>query len=293
MRRRVAKTSAVTITSPTFVDTDGESPADCTSLPTCAVAREDGTSLTAAVVTNQSDPGVYTAAITTTHTSQLDRLTITWTGTVSGQQQVYTDEVEVVGGHLVAIPEIRAEPNLSDATKYPTALLLAVRDEFAELAETYCGIGFVRRYQRDRLDGDGTTKLILSRLYPRSLISVTVNGTSETTTEFDLHDRGSITWRNDSFPRPDNTNGARNCAIAYEHAYTDTAPPDLRREALRWIRRELLLRTAETPNDRLSETFDGLTVRYSTADFGAGRPTGMVSVDAVLNRYRHTGYGFA
>lgn len=279
---RILKASQYTLTSPTFVGADQETPEDCATTPTCAVTREDGTALTAATVSNSSSSnGVYTAAITTTHTSQLDRLTVTWTGTAGSQVQVYTTELEVVGGHYVTLPEIRAEAGLDDAQRFPRALLEEIRDEYEDLVERICGVSFVRRYERDVLDGNADYVLPLSKLYPRSIISVKVNGTSQTAADFTLYDHGAIRWDVSTFQRPDGTSGYRNVAIAYEHGY-DAPPPKLRRELLKAIRNEATSRRSDMPTNQISQVYEGMTIRFSTPDRKAGRPTGILSLDPVL-----------
>lgn len=279
---RIVKGSQYTLTSPTFVGSDQETPEDCASTPTCTVTREDGTSLTAATVSNSSSTnGVYTAAITTTHTSQVDRLQIVWTGTAGSQVQVYRTELEVVGAHYVTLPEIRAESGLDDTQRFPRALLEEIRDEYEDLIERVCGVSFVRRYERDQLDGTTGSVLRLSRIRPRTVLSVTVNGTAKTTTEFTLYDHGEIRWDVNTFPAPDGTNGYRNVAVAYEHGL-DAPPPKLRREILKAIRSEALSRKSDLPTNQISQVHEGMTVRFSTPDPKNGRPTGILSLDPVL-----------
>jgi len=280
MRLRVAKNSAVTLTSPTFVDTDGDTPADATGTPTCTVSREDGTALAALTVTD-AGIGVYTAPLTTTHTSQLDRLTVTWTGTVSGQQQVYTDEVEVVGGHYVTIPEIRGERGLDDISKYPVSLLREVRDEFADMVEGICGVAFVRRYHRDLFNGAGRSTHTLTWPRPRSVISVKYDGVAQTAADFSLLPHGVVVAESGVFPAA--TGDELNVAVAYEHGF-DAPPADLRREALKWIRGRVFERGSGIPENAISTTFEGQTIRLSTPDPERGRPTGIMSLDQILTR---------
>ena len=181
---RAVKGTSPVITSPTFMAADDETPTDCGTLPTCTVTREDGTALTAAVVTNDAAAGVYTAQITTTHTSRLDRLQIVWSGAVSTYTQVYRQEVEVVSAHYVSVPEIRAQADMSDAVKFPTALLASVRDTLADIIDDYCRTPFVQRYAREQFVGTGQDHLYLSNTPVRELIAVTIDGTSQTIGNF-------------------------------------------------------------------------------------------------------------
>ncbi len=279
---RIIKGSTYILNSPGFVGDDGQTPTNCSSAPSCAVVREDGTALTSAVVSQaNTGTGVYQAAITTTHTAALDWLQITWTGTMAtGQVQVYRDVVEVVGAHYVTIPELRAQPGLSDTSKYPVALMREMRDEFESMVENVCSTAFVRRYQRDRIDGNGRKSLGLSRRNPRAVIAVTINGTVAAET-FDLYPQGMIVRRATTFPLPDSTNGYRNIGAAYEHGY-DAPPPQLKRQALKVIRADLLAYNSGVPDNAISQTFDGTTIRYSTPDPARGRPTGILSLDPIL-----------
>lgn len=283
---RILKSSQFTLPSPTFVGADGETAADTASTPTCTVSREDGTALSAATVSHHSDSGAlgsYTAAITTTHTSQVDRLAITWTGTSGSQVQVYTDTLEVVGAHYFTIPEMRAfSRSMSDTSKWPIALLRDVRDEFEDRVESICGRAFVRRYERDRLDGDGSSTLLLSRRNPRSVLSVTVNGESQTAADFTVHRNGTVHWDNGAFTPPDSTNGDRNVLIAYEHG--DDAPRvDLKREGLKWCANRIFETVSGLPEGAQSLSPEGQgSVRMFTADPSRGKPTGIPSLDAVL-----------
>lgn len=289
---RIRKASSYILPSPTFVGTDGETPTNATGTPTCAVSREDGTALAAATVTQSdaTDLGNYQAALTTTHTSQCDRLQITWTATVAAQTQVYTDVVEVVGAHYCTIPELRAMPSLDDTDKFPTALLRAMRDEFEDKVESICSTAFVPRYERDVRDGLNSRKLSLSRRNIRSVLSVKINGAviSET---FDTRNRGEILRRGDVFPVPDSVNGYGNVSIAYEHGYS-APPPQLKRAALQTIRMDLLAQVAHgVPDNAISQVFDGTTIRYSTPDPMNGRPTGVLALDPILVDLEESGMG--
>jgi hypothetical protein len=66
------------------------------------------------------------------------------------------------------------------------------------------------------------------------------------------------------------------------------------REVKKAIRSELLGRGAQAPTNMLYEqTADGLTVRYSTPDWSAGRFTGTMTLDAAIQAYAGPNLGFA
>lgn len=279
---RVLRNTALSVLSPTFVGADGETPTDTASTPTAAVSREDGTSLSALTVTASSvSDGVYSAALTTTHTSQLDRLKVTWGGTAGSLAQSYVTELEVVGAHLVSITELRDERGLDNTTSVPLSLIRRVRDKWAQQIEDACGVAFSPRYERDVLRGDGTSILALSKIRPLSLIAVTVDGTSVSTSNFTLHDEGLIEYEGTAFPT---SSTGPNVTVTYEHGFP-SCPEDVRHEMLKACRQEVLRYTKDLPTDAISQAFpDGPTIRYSTP--GVDRPTGILSFDAVLNRYK-------
>jgi len=279
---RVLRNTALSVLSPTFVGADGETPTDTASTPTAAVSREDGTSLSALTVTASSvSDGVYSAALTTTHTSQLDRLKVTWGGTAGSLAQSYVTELEVVGAHYATIPEIRDERGLDNMTTFPLHLIRRVRDKWAQQIEDACGVAFVPRYERDVLRGDGTPYLALSKIRPLSLIAVTIDGVSQTLTDFTLHDTGLIEYEGSVFPT---SSTGPNVVVTYEHGFPNV-PEDIRHEVVKAIRQELLRYVKDLPTDAISQAFpDGPTIRYSTP--GTDRPTGILSLDAVLNRYK-------
>lgn len=278
---RVVKGTSPTITSPTFVAVDEETPTDCGTLPTCTVTREDGTALTAAVVTNESAAGVYTAQITTTHTSQLDRLQIVWTGAVSTSTQVYRQQVEVVSAHYVSVPQIRAQSGLSDAVKFPTSLLTLVRDTLADIIDDYCRSPFVQRYEREEFYGDNSDRIYLAHTPVQSLLSVTVDGSSVSTAGFDVAEDGEVVYIDSTFPV--SADGSRNVSIAYVYG-NEGVPADLSIEAARWCRERVLKSVVTSPSQVISETQDGRTLRFSTPNPAQGRPTGSIDLDAILVR---------
>lgn len=285
---RILKGTQFLLTSPTFVGADRETPTDCGSTPTCTVTREDGTALTAATVTSLgTGTGQYSALITTTHTSQLDELQIVWTGTTASTYvQVYRQTIEVVGAHYCTNTEIRAKRGVDSTSKFSTLDIEEVRDQYEDVIEAYLGVPLVRRYARDQVDGTGTNCLRLLHLYPRTLISVTVDGTSKTTTEFNLREEGDLVWTSSYFMLPTTSSGVRNVKVAYEHGF-DNPTAAIKREVLKAIRLELLADASnDSGNSVISETFDGRTLRYSTPDPTKGRPTGVLSLDPILVNFK-------
>jgi hypothetical protein len=82
--------------------------------------------------------------------------------------------------------------------------------------------------------------------------------------------------------------GATNLTFSYEHGY-DRPPPQIARACKLWVRSQLLSDKTGFGRDVLSETDgQGFSIRYSTPDWDAGRPTGIFDVDRALNSVGRT-----
>ena len=279
---RVLRSSAVKITSPTFVADDGETPEACASTPTATVTHEDGTVLAALTPAAGADTGTYVGTLTATHTANLGRLTVLWTGTVAGLVQVYRQEFEVVGAHYVSLPDIRNERDMDNTTKFPTSLLIRERDKWATRVEEICGVSFVRRYKRETICGDGTDRLRLVEFHPRTVLAVSIDGVAQTVGNFTLQPAAStITSEHGLFTFD------KDCVITYEHGF-DAPPGDVRTAVLAAIVRDIKRTTQDLPSDAISSTFDGgPQIRYSTPNAAQGRPTGILELDAVLAQHNY------
>lgn len=276
-----------TLASPVFVGSDGETATDAASLPTCTVTRADGTVLAAPTVADAAGLGRYTATLTAaTHTNLLDKLSVVWTGTVTGAGvQRYTDGVDVVGAHYVSLAALRAYQDLSDPVKYPAALLQATRDDYAALVERICGVSFVPRYHYESLHGNSRQMLRLSKQRASAVRSVTVNGIVKSPSLFGLSDTGALVYLRNAFPQ--SLDGAPNVIVGYEHGHV-CPPASLSREMLKAVRSEVMAQRSQIRDNALSQTFDGMTIRFSTPDPKNGRPTGILTLDPVLVEYDET-----
>jgi hypothetical protein len=224
------------------------------------------------------------AALTLTavdHTDTLDQLTVTVAATVDGAAAASTFAVDVVGSDLVSLAALRQEMGLSDSGRFPDWLLADYRDGYAEYVEQVCGRAFTPRYSIAHMVGRGARSLTLPYVDVTAVRSATVDGeTVDLSTVTIL--AGCMLARSGKWPVGDPVE------VHVEHGMT-SPPPRLVREVVRAIRRDLLARGAQSPSDMLWETVDGNTVRYSTPDARAGRPTGVMALDAVLDRYAASG----
>lgn len=278
---RALKANHYKLFSPVFTSID-EVPTASDATAVCAVVTAAGATLTAPTVTAiTGQPGRYWALLTdTVHTAALDELTVTWTGDVSTYQRTFTQTVEVVGGHYVSIAEIRAEAGMDDAQLFPSTLLAEIRAEVEDVCEQAVGWAFVPRFRRESFHGSGTSRLELPCPKPTAVLAVTVDGTAQTVGDYSVDaTTGEIVATAGTFPV--SSNGAPNVVVAWTHGESDP-PPKLRREVLKLIRNEALARTADQPSQVIAQTYEGMTLRYSTPDPRNGRPTGVLSLDPVL-----------
>lgn len=255
----------------------GETPTDATGAVTVDVTRESGDSLYASQATTNVGPGVYRYQLPAQ--TDLDVLTLTYTGTFSGDAQSQALTVEIVGGQLVTVAELRAEQGLADNTKFPLQDLLDIREAVEDFVEDYCGVAFRPRYARDVIDGDGTAELLLSRMRPVTIIDVTVDGDTVDPSGWYLYDDGRVVRDSGYFP----TTARRNVEIRYEHGHP-TPPADLRRAVARLARLWLLDANNAIPDRATSyrDEFGLVTIPRP----GPNSPTAVGDIDRVLNAHR-------
>lgn len=272
-----------TVATPEVTFYSDESATSADGPVTVDVVKSDGTVVANDAVTSNVGTGRY--RYTLAAQSQMDDLTLTWSGTFSGMAQSITTYVEVVGGFYFTLAELRALPNLSDTNKFTTSELADARRWFETVAERYCGVAFVPRFQRVTLDGTDLAYFQLPDIPVRKVRSVSVDDVALTSTELD-----ALAVSAGGFGYIDRTDGALvtkgygNVSVAYEYGL-DGPPDDLRHAGLVAARHKLLTDLQGTPARELSIANDlGGTTRFSTPS--EDRPTGLLEVDAVLASYR-------
>jgi hypothetical protein len=237
------------------------------------ITRGDGTVFTTDGPTTAGGPGEFT--YTLGPQSNLELFTLRWRATFAGTVQYITTQVEIVGGYYVSLADLKAEPGMSTKTD---AQLAEGRQWFEELAEAWCGIAFVPRYARDVVDGTGTSRLLLTHRRPRTLYTAKVGGVAETFTDWALYDTGMIA-RPGAF-----TFGRLNYELTYEHGYAE-ADGELREATLTAVRSQVA-----GGGGTASGIPSGVTQLATDAGvmtFGRpSRPTGIASVDTILNNRR-------
>lgn len=270
-----------------FVGADGETPADADDLPVAIVTDWAGQVLgDPATVAKVTGTGQYTVLVDhEQHTSMLDRLTVTLTGTAGGFTRVVAIAVEVVGAHIATLPELQAEPGASDASRVQ---LVAARDHFAEIVEQFLGGSPVPRLGVETITGIGRDRcgsdrmrivVALDAVDCRALRAVVLDGVELDLDDFDLDPAGVLTTSGTTFAHLD-TAGPHRLAIAYE--YGASAPTQLVHDAGVIYVAQHITRTNSAMRDVIAQTFDGQMIRYSTPDFEEGRPTGYLDPDRML-----------
>lgn len=257
---------------------------DADGAVTVTITRADGTALvTGAATTNEVAAGRYTYVLAPQ--TELDSLTVVWSGTWGSPQSI-TTFAEIVGGQLFSLAELRAfgDKQLASTTTYPDADLRAARARITDLFEDVCQVSFIPRYRRDVLDGKWNgTALWLTRKRVARLISVTIDGVALSAPDLALvkvyptgrmeRQAGWLTaapyWQD--------------VVVAYEHGWL-SPPADISRAAMTLARIELA--STDVTDRALSIQNEFGNIRLATP--GRNFPTGVPSVDATLARYDET-----
>lgn len=216
----------------------------------------------------------------------LDVLDCSWSVTVAAVVQPRKTQVEVVGGFLCSVAEIRAsDPVLADVAKYPDLAVEAAREAAEERLERLCAVAFRPRGRRVNLSGDGTGTLLLPDVEPLRLVSASVTSWAgqtpipfgaEDLADVGLYDWGALLRR----ARGVWARGAGNVALLYEHGLP--APPEPVRRAAVTLARVALIRSP-IPERATAESSEAGTIRFSIA--GRDGWTGYPEVDAVIDQF--------
>lgn len=256
---------------------------------TVGITQADGTVVVAAgAATTNPSTGVYEYALAAASNLTLELLTVTWSVATVGA--MFTTLVEVCGGFVCTIAELRAaETTLADATKYPAATLQRARLEAEAELEWITAVAFVPRYRRITVDGDGSPVLVLVDHEIRSVRSIRSYTDHETYTSFTADELAALRRLDSSIERTDGDVfdlGVGNIVGEYEHGY-DRPPADLKRQfqsRCRWWANQV---RSAIPDRATSFTYSELGGRSGTFQLDQASPfkTGMSDVDAAYGRY--------
>lgn len=184
------------------------------------------------------------------------------------------------------LDELRALPDVSNATKYPNDRVEEIAAQFVEIIEREVGTSFIARTVDDELHDGGGYEITLDAGYviPGSTITATEDGVA--VTDDLIADRGGILVRYSDGSKVRWARGVRNIAVTYEAGYSATPPADIKAQALKATRLELM---ATTSTNWSSDRQTSLSTDMGVVGFvvaGPDRPTGYPQLDAVINGWR-------
>lgn len=185
----------------------------------------------------------------------------------------------------LSVADVRAAvPALRNATTYPDATIERAVASFEEIAEDYRGVAYEPRTETEVfvLDCPRTT-LRLTHPKVRTITSVTVTapavGGTPTVIAAALYtfdpDSGILSY-------PTGFDADARAGVIYVHGL-DEPPQTLIDATLDYVRARALQGGSGVPRDAISQSVEGMTTRFSTPDKNAGRPTGYLDVDRLLN----------
>jgi hypothetical protein len=219
---RILKATAATVSRTFYEDGVAVDPGSVTVTITAA----DGTVIVNAAAASGSGAAARTYNVTAAQTATLNTWTVAWTSSTKG---TLSSTVEIAGGFLFSIAEIRAVTPINDTVNYLTADIADTRTAVEQAIEQACGVAFVPRYALERYSGDGSNTLQLLHALPSSIRSVSITGTAFTApqlADLTMTPSGAIYSTLTYF-----TWGQNNIVAGYEHGYQD-APMEIRRAAL-------------------------------------------------------------
>lgn len=285
--QRIVRAAAAVLTG-TLVDQDGE-PASAAGAVTVRVQRADGTDLLAAgTATTDGTGGVYTVALTSAQTADLDLLTATWSE--DDQERAVTLH-EIVGGVYFTVAQARIADASIAVEKYGDEAVRDARTEVEQQCEAIVGVALVPRYARVAVDAHAGGWVVLPNRQVRSIRTVSTV----------LTDGSLEAWTTDRVSqlhldhRLELGIGSGRVVVEYEHGL-DRPPADLVKAAIQHTRHQLSTFTVSSLIDRATQvqTIEGQSMQLATPG-RFGFDTGIPTVDAVYQRYRKrfSGVGLA
>jgi hypothetical protein len=256
---------------------------------TVTITDSSGTALVTNGATTNPSLGVYQYALTPAQSVVLDQFKATWSATINGLVNSFETYYEIVGGVYFSIAEARSlkvgsGTPLSDATKYPTDMLVEARQEIEEDIERLVGQALVLRGRRVVLDGNGRAEIQLPDLaVQQSIYSVSIDDSAfdvDDLSDLSISDEGYVTRKSRGiFAR-----GRKNVVIHYVHGEPEVSST-AKRLAL------ILLKHRVIPSDisdrALIRTDESGSLQFTVADSARRRPFGIPEADALIDRLSH------
>lgn len=247
----------------------------------------DGAGVLVHSATVAADQGSATAQIPFADLPHLDTYQLTWSADVEGSPMQWTDQLEIVGGYLFEIAQLRSfDRAFEDTTHYPTEFLRRMRTAAENLieGEHAANVAFVPRGARATVDGTGRASIELPHLEAREVISLEVDGeawTAEQISTLIVDDcllRLSTTSPITSWPV-----GSRNIRVHFTHGM-NFSPPAIARAALLLVRDHA--EPSSIPGRATASSIGEQMFRMTVA--GRDGTTGLPEVDAAIQQFgRH------
>ena len=179
----------------------------------------------------------------------------------------------------LTVDQVRESPLLDNVERFPDALIDSLVEEFEGLAERFRGVAYEPREVSVMLPGVVGVSLVL----PHRLVSA-VSAGSVAGTAFTQDDMNDLTIWPDMGVVERSAGWDGPVALTYTHGFAEP-PAGLLRACREYVRAKALEHTGNQPRNAISYTDDsGYSYRESTADWAAGRPTGLLVVDAILGQ---------
>lgn len=181
------------------------------------------------------------------------------------------------------LAELRALPDMSDATRYPDATALLRAAEVVGIIEREVGTSFVARQVTDEPHDGGYYAIPLRVMFALDgTVSANEDGAAVTD---DLVVRSGVLRRFSPGNRTDVlpwNRGIGNVLVTYSAGYSTEPPPDIKAAAMKATRARLLEQDSQAgiEDRRTSMTNEMGTTTFVVA--GEKRPTGYPDVDAVI-----------
>lgn len=183
------------------------------------------------------------------------------------------------------LTELRALPDVSNATTYPDATVEAAAARVVSIIERECRTSFVARTVTGEVHDGGCAEIILDKPWVLSVTSATENGTAVTDT-LRVKNGRVLRYATGSYAPKAWLAGFDNVAITYQSGYSSTVPADIKDAALQATRYRLISRVSTASmNDRATSiTNEFGNVNLSVAS--KKTPFGLPEVDSVVVGWR-------
>lgn len=187
---------------------------------------------------------------------------------------------DYVQGYAI-VDDVRAFEDLEDVSDE----LIQEGIEWAtELIDEYTGVSFAYKPFTETLDGTDTSCIRVSKLHPRSVTSVTVDGVAQTTTGWVFNSDGTITRDSGSFGF---TSPGQNVVITGTAGAYEVTPTQIKWACKTLARYYVLALIGRVPDRAISINNEAGQFNLAVAG-GPGRPTALPDVNAALNRYKES-----